>query len=114
MEKISIKKLMELYEDTINKCGTYLLQEDDVIIGYNIFEEFDIGVTSFLHTETLERLNDAELISDEVMYKSSILRNLVLELQKSDAWNVNSVRTEPEWRKVLELADEIKSNLAAD
>ncbi|KRF27637.1 hypothetical protein [Paenibacillus sp. Soil787] len=114
MGKISIEKLMKLYVDTINKCGTYLLHEDDVTIGYNIFEEFDTGVISFLHNETLERLYQAELISDETMYKSSILRNLVLELQQGNSWNVDAVRNAPEWRKVLELADEIKGCLAAD
>ncbi|EHS58828.1 hypothetical protein [Paenibacillus sp. Aloe-11] len=67
MEKISIEKLMDLYVDTIDKCGTYLLSQDDMVIGYNIFEEFDTGVTSFLHAYILQRLNDAGLISDEMM-----------------------------------------------
>jgi len=113
MEKISIEKLMELYVDTIDKCGTYLLSEDDMVIGYNIFEEFDTGVISFLHTDVLQRLNDAGLISDEMVYKSSILRDLVLELQQGDEWNVNAVRNSPDWRKVLELADEIKGCLGS-
>ncbi|MCJ8014871.1 hypothetical protein MUG84_24610 [Paenibacillus sp. KQZ6P-2] len=113
MEKISIEKLMELYVDTLDKCGTYLLSENDMVIGYNIFEEFDTGVTSFLHTDVLQRLNDAGLISDEIMSKSAILRNLVLELQQGDEWNINAVRNSPEWRKVLDLADEIKGCIAA-
>ncbi|MEC0180119.1 hypothetical protein P4H61_01220 [Paenibacillus peoriae] len=114
MEKISIEKLMELYVDTINKCGTYLLSEEDMVIEYNIFEEFDTGVTSFLHADILQQLNDAGLISVEIMNKSSILRNLVLELQQGDEWNINAVRNSPEWRKVLELADEIKGYFAAE
>jgi len=108
MNKISIDKLMELYVDTISKCGTYLISEDDIVIGYNIFEEFDIGVISFLHPDSLERLNDAGLISDEIMYKSSTLRDLVLELQQSDKWSINAVRNSIEWKKALELSDEIK------
>ncbi len=108
MERVSIEKLMELYVDTISKCGTYLLSEDDVVIGYNIFEEFDTGVISFLHTDSLQKLNDAGLISYETMQKSSNLRGLVLELQQGDKWNVNAVRDSIEWKKVLELADEIK------
>ena len=111
MEKISIQKLMELYADTISKCGTYLLSENDVVIGYNIFEEFDTGVISFLHTDSLQRLNDAGLISDDIMQKSSILRDLVLQLQQGDNLNVNAVRNSTEWKKVLELADEIKTML---
>lgn len=108
MQKISIDKLMELYVDTLSKCGTYLLSEDDVVIGYNIFEEFDTGVISFLHTDSLQELNDAGLISDEIMQKSSTLRDLVLKLQQGDKWSVNAVRNSIEWKKVLELADEIK------
>ena len=108
MDKISIDRLMELYVDTINKCGTYLLSEDDVIIGYNIFEEFDTGVISFLHTDSLQKLNDAGLISNEIMYKSTDLRDLVHEIQQGDKWNINAVRNSTEWKKVLELADEIK------
>jgi hypothetical protein len=34
---------------------------------------------------------------------------LVLEL--GDKWNVNAVRNSTEWKKVLELADEIKNNV---
>ena len=112
MEKISLERLMKLYVDTIKKCGTYLLNEDDAVIGYNIFEEFDIGVISFLHINNLQKLKDAGLISDEMMRKSSILRNLVLELQQDDEWNVSAVRSSIDWLKVLELADEILSYAA--
>ncbi|WP_311079286.1 hypothetical protein [Paenibacillus polymyxa] len=114
MEEISIEKLMELYVNTIDKCGTYLLSEDDMVIGYNIFEEFDTGVISFLHADILQKLNDTGLISDEMVYKSCILRNLVLELQKGDDWNVNAIRNSPYWRNVLELANEIKGCLSGD
>lgn len=114
MDKVSVEKLMELYVDTIDKCGTYLLSEDDMVIGYNIFEEFDTGVTSFLHADVLQRLNNAGLINEEMLYKSSTLRKLVLELQQEDEWNVNAVRSSQRWRRVLELADEIKGHLGAD
>ncbi|CAM4428531.1 hypothetical protein L1N85_26795 [Paenibacillus alkaliterrae] len=82
IENISIEKLNELYVDTIRKCGMYLLSSDDWVIEYNIFEEFDTGVVSFLHSDSLQKLNDAALINDEIMHKSSTLRNKVLELQR--------------------------------
>lgn len=113
MDKISIEKLMELYVDTIDKCGTYLLNEDDMSIGYNIFEEFDIGVITFLHANVLQRLHDAGFINNVTMYKSSTLRDLVLDLQQGDKWNVDAVRFSPDWRKVLEPADEIKGCLVS-
>ncbi|WP_379142988.1 hypothetical protein [Paenibacillus sp. sgz500992] len=111
MKNISLEELMEMYVDTLSKCGTYLLSADDTIIGYNIFEEFDTGVISFFHTASLQKLNDAGLITEEIMEKSAALRSLVLELQKGDKWNINSVRNSIEWRKILDVADEIKENI---
>jgi hypothetical protein len=51
VKQLSLKKLMELYVDTLSKCGTYLLSEDDKVVEYNIFEEFDIGIISFFHID---------------------------------------------------------------
>lgn len=109
MESILVEKLNELYVDTIRKCGTYLLSSDDSVIGYNIFEEFDTGATSFLHPDNLQKLIEAKLISDEIMRKSSTLRNKVLELQQGDEWNINAFRHSSKWKKILELADDINS-----
>lgn len=108
MDQISLERLMELYVDTISKCGLYLLSMDDRCVEYNIFEEFDIGVISFLHADTLKKLNKAGLISDQMMEKSSTLRNWVQALEGGEYWNVTSVRYSSEWREILELADEIK------
>ena len=47
MKKISLEELMELYKYTLEKCGTYLLEVEDKIIEYNIFEEFDIGIHTY-------------------------------------------------------------------
>ena len=41
MQNISLSKLMELYVDTLQHCGTHLLEMSDEDIGYYIFEEFD-------------------------------------------------------------------------
>lgn len=109
VEEISITKLMELYLDTIQNCGTYLLSVEDEVIEYNIFEEFDIGVVSFLHRDNLLKLRNSGLISDEVMEKSSELRNLVIGLQETNKWNVEEVRNSSDWRYILELTDEIKT-----
>lgn len=108
VEEIMISKLMELYLDTLQKCGIYLLDAEAEVIEYNIFEEFDIGVVSFLHDDNLSKLKEAGLINDKIMGKSSELRNMVIELQNSDKWNVEAVRNSHEWRSILELSDEIK------
>lgn len=58
--------------------------------------------------DNLAKLNDAGFIYDEVLEKSSMLRSMVMDLQGTDKWNVEGVRNSPEWRKILELSDEIK------
>ncbi|OPH47917.1 hypothetical protein BC351_39175 [Paenibacillus ferrarius] len=109
MEYISIEELYELYVDTIKRCGTYLLDSDDLVIGYNIFEEFDIGAISFLNTDNLKKLIEDGLISYEIMLKSSTLRSKFLAIQQGDEWKINAVRHSSHWKEILELADEINS-----
>ncbi|MDR6551880.1 hypothetical protein [Paenibacillus qinlingensis] len=111
MKKISIEELYELYVDTIKRCGTYLIKADDLVIGYNIFEDFDIGAISFLHTDNLKKLVEDGLISIEIMRKSSALRTKFLALQHGDEWNINAVRHSSQWKEILELADEINSRV---
>ncbi|CAM3610868.1 hypothetical protein PALU110988_30325 [Paenibacillus lupini] len=109
MMTITLEKLYEFYINTMKSCGTYLLSSNDSVIGYNIFEQFDIGAVSFLHRDNLQKLFEAGLINDEVMNKSLILRSEFLELQQSDEWNINAVRYSSVWRQILKLADEINS-----
>ena len=108
-ENISIDKLMDFYVDTLQKCGVYLLDMEDEDIKYNIFEEFDINVISFLHQNTLYKLKDAELISEQIVERSIELREKYLAIQKTGTWNIESVRITKEWRNILELSDNIKS-----
>lgn len=106
---ISIDKLMDFYMDTLQKCGVYLLDMEDEDIEYNIFEEFDINVVSFLHQNTLSKLKDENLISEQIVEKSIELREKYLAMQNAETCNVESVRNNKEWRSILELSDNIKS-----
>jgi hypothetical protein len=108
---ISVNELLELYVDTLEKCGMHLLEMSDDYIGYYVFEEFDGGVVSFLHDNTLSKLRAANLITDTIVQKSSELRKRFVELEKTEQWNVQSVKHSREWREILELSDEIKSLL---
>ncbi len=111
MEIITPEMLMELFLDTLNRCGLFLLNEDDEEIGYSIFEEFDIGVISFLHDDSLSRLRNCGFINDEILRKSQELRRMVRELDGSDIWNVNSVRQSQQWFEIMELSDHIKNKI---
>lgn len=109
--EISISKLMELFVDTLQKCGMHLLEMNDEHIGYNIFEEFDIGASSFLHKNTLAKLREAGLITEEIEQKCDELRKKYMRLQNTELWNVSSVKHSKAWHEVLKLSDEIKSLL---
>lgn len=109
--EITTERLLELYLDTIQRCGIHLLNTEDEVVEYDIFEEFDVGVVSFLHDDSLKKLYEACLISDDVVRKSADLRKMVLEIQKTDDWNVIGVKTSQQWKKVMKLSDEIKELL---
>ena len=111
MMGITINELMELFVDTLQKCGVHLLTMDDEYIGYCIFEEFDGGAISFLHEDSLLKLREAGLITESISQKSAELRSKFMALENTDQWNVNSVKCSKAWREVLELSDEIKSLL---
>ncbi len=107
MSEIDI--LYEDYLDTLEYCGIWLLEENDYIIGSCIFEEFDIGVVTFFYKDNLKKLYDAKFISESKFNKSSELSDLVRKMQHTGEWEIQLFKTSPKWRKLLQLADEIKS-----
>lgn len=109
MEQLTDQDLLGWYQDTLNKCGLFLLNEADEVIEYNIYEDFDVDVHSFLHINSLQRLYDKDLINAEELQKSLLLRNKVLELQNTDGWGLENFRTSEKWREIMTLADEIKN-----
>ena len=62
MEKIAVGKLFELYLDTLELCSEDTKLLSDELIEYNIFEEFIVGITSFMAPVSLDRLLDNGLI----------------------------------------------------
>lgn len=106
--EITIEERYDLLVDTINKCGLYLLNEDDDTISYAIYEEFDIGVVSFLHSDNLETLKENGYINEIVASNCNNLRQLVFELHNTEEWNLENFRNSIKWKNILELSDEIK------
>ncbi|MCL1810464.1 MAG: hypothetical protein FWG42_11975 [Clostridiales bacterium] len=109
--EITIEELREFYRDTLDKCGLFLLRSKDEDVACNIFEEFDIGVVTFLHERSLERLKNADLISEEVLLKSLELRKKTMALQNTSLWNISAVKNSKEWLEILELSDSIKADM---
>ena len=84
----------------------------DEDIEYNVFEEFDIGATTFLHDTVLQRLKVAGFIDEAIGEKGKKLRYQFLSLQSSSAHTANAIRNDTRWLNLLELADEIKEMIA--
>ncbi|MCM3080428.1 MULTISPECIES: hypothetical protein [Brevibacillus] len=114
MREITTEALFHLYLDTLESCGSYLRNSSDDVVGYEIFEQFDIGVVSFFHESSLLRLLNAGFINIETMQRSSELRRLALELQKENEWSLKAFRTSTRWTTLLALADEIRSMINVD
>jgi hypothetical protein len=47
-KELTITELYECYCDTVSKCGVFLFNEDFTTISNYVYEEFDIGVHTFL------------------------------------------------------------------
>lgn len=111
MNKITVSKLFELYLDTLDKCGKDTRLLSDEMIEYNIFEEFIIGITSFLAPVSLDRLINNGLIDRQIYEDSEHLRALTLKLDGTAQWNVKSFRNSESWNEIIELSDKIKQRL---
>jgi len=106
MKEISMEKRFDLYMDTLEKCGTYYLSDE--MIGYYIFEEFDVGAISFLHENNMLVLVNDGVIDNDIYFKSQILRKKFMALQGTELWNIDSVKKSLEWKEILQLSDKIK------
>lgn len=109
MKNITTRELYDLYIDTLDKCGIYLLKEEDIVIETNIYEDFDIGIHSFFYIDSLNKLYESGFISLNKLNKSSILRDKVIQLQDSTEWNIENFKRSTKWREIMILCDEIKS-----
>lgn len=109
MEPLTPSELAVLFQDTLDKCGTFLHDADDETIGWCIFEEFDVGVISFLHPNSLAILVANGYISMGKAQKCISLRKKTIAIQNTDDWSLARVRTASRWREIFELADAIKA-----
>lgn len=106
MKNISINELNDLFVDTLEKCTFELIHQNDEKLEYNLFEEFDVGVTSFLHEESLDRLFNKNHINNEIKQMATKLRELWFSVQNNETIrNAECVRRNSKWWKVLKLSD---------
>ncbi len=99
----------EWFTETLNHCGCFLLHASDEEIEYHLFEEFDGDCRSFLCEDNLRQLRDAGYMDHAVTHAAHSLAEQFLRLEHTALWNVQAVKTAPEWLAVLSLADHIRA-----
>ncbi|TYV57656.1 hypothetical protein [Listeria monocytogenes] len=111
MKKLTVGGKFDWYIDTLEKSGMFILELSNEEIETFIFEDFIVGVTSFLSKNNLSELKANEII-DEYMEKNAyLLREKVLKIDNTDLWNINSVRQSSEWLDIFRRSDELKRQL---
>lgn len=109
---LSIEKRYEFFKNTLEECGTNILLESEEIIEYKLFEAFAVDAVSFLHENMLEAFLDEGMIDDVIYEKCKKLRKLYLSMQSNSLLlNAREVKTSIEWKKLMQLSDEIMQKL---
>ena len=112
MEEISPEELYELYEDTLYKCGSKIFNYPDDIIEMMVFEDFDIGVHSFLHDDSLYTLINNHLINKKQYDLSRRIRALFLEIEGCGELTMDCLKGQSKkWKQLISLVDEAVSIL---
>lgn len=109
MNTISDAKLYDFFLETLEQCGSFLLNADMESIEWHLFEEFDSSSITFLHENTLDRLLDCGYISTEVYPLCQFLLKKFRSLEGTTLWHPGAVHSASEWYEILSLADKIKN-----
>lgn len=107
MNKITLGKLFQLYYDTFKKFGIHLLDKTDEMLTYYVFEETDINI-GFCSPQILKYLLNEGIIDESICEASSLFLIKFRELNDTALWNMEAVKTSPEWRAIMKQSDEIR------
>ena len=111
MKQVDVAQLFELFCQTLEHCGMFLLKCERQDIEYYLFEEFDSDSISFLHPNTLNILLEKGYISPDVYSLCKVLNEQFREMEGTHFWNADSVKIHSEWHLILELSDTIKGRV---
>jgi hypothetical protein len=110
MKKISHRELYDLYLDTLRHCTSQLFNLSDEEIGYELFEEFDVGAHSFLHDDSLARLYKEGYISQGALEESKEIRRRWSELH-APVPSIAEIKSSERWRDLFEHCDKLRRKL---
>lgn len=100
--------LFDDFLDTLEHSSSGILMRDEAYIGWCIFEEFDIEMTTFLHDDSLDVLLRDDLITNEIKILAQELRHKGRALKDDNLWKPELVRTNDRWRELFLLSDKIQ------
>lgn len=108
MKRITLGKLFSFYVDIFNRFGLHLLSETDQMLEYYVFEATDIEI-GYCSDRILTKFLDEGMIDQEISENSSLLLKSFRRLENTmPIRNAESIRNSPEWKKLMELSDNIK------
>lgn len=101
------------YIRTLESFTTALRNEDDITVGGRIFEDLDIYIRTYLCEENLRIYLDEGWIDSDIAEKSRGLLDTFCAIEKGspELWNVEAVKNSEEWRILMELSEDIRSEL---
>lgn len=70
MEKLSNGGKIDWFLDTLHKTSVFVKTLSDTEIETYIFEDFIVGVISFMHTKNLQELKEYGVINDKIVEMS--------------------------------------------
>ena len=104
---MGLGKLFQDYFDIFVKFGTHILNESDKMIEYYVFDVTDISI-GFCSKRILLSLLNEGIINEDIYEKSSLLLSKFRDIESTPLWDLESVKSSPEWREILTLSDEIR------
>lgn len=105
--KLLIEKIHEIFD----YIGLHILDYDDEELECIIYEDYDCVISGFPNFQ-LEILLDSGYITEDIKHKVTEMRDLSEKMfGKGIERSATFVRNSPEWRRIIVLADQIRTLL---
>jgi hypothetical protein len=107
-KELTLFERLEWVKDTLREGGSASLKLSDEQLADTLFMDLDIDTWSALHSNTLDALHEAGLISDPLRQRCGAIRVLARELIDGSVRPVTGhfIRNSKDWQELMRLCDE--------
>lgn len=107
-EKYYLKRY-EDFKNTVEKCGSFLLNSSDDRIETYLFEDFDVGVRCDIVEDYMDIFLEMGWIDSKIYKKCMELKEMYIniDLHYNELKTINMVRKNKMWLALFVLSDEI-------